>query len=424
MVRFLRIGVLLSVGLGTGLFWQFSQSAMPKSKPVKSAPPKRGPRLTTQARFLHEEKLPARTDRQTIRVNITPANSEKVRIAIDGPFAIRNMTTNRSLGRFAGMKQAEAVAGRRLLQIGSRTFRTTDLEIVPESSPSIWVGRHQYRGTVRLHRKDDGRLLAINVVSMYYYLASVVDGEMPAKFPDEARKAQAVVARTYARFRMSETRGFGLFDVYADSRGQRYLGYQYRATNDRRLAGESKASRQLVRDTVGLVCRENGKLFSPYYSAVCGGATTPGKGVFGDAGPALKSVPCQWCRHAKRYRWKKTIGSSQFEAAVRKILKSRQRSFGELRFVHSVPGKRETFEVADRVRRHRISGKELRRALQLPSPRFAVLSDRRGYTLTGRGHGHGVGLCQHGAAGQAKAGRSFQEILRYYYSGVELARVK
>lgn len=429
MARFVRIAILTIVGLATLLYWQLGQSATPETRCVVRATPR-----VPVGDPIHYIRLPGSTTigeqpknrGPLVRVNVTPRDAKGLSLAVDGPYIVRDLKTKRVRLKRPNLKSVPIKLTKRGIRIGERTFRGDGVEILVRKSPAIWVRRHQYRGSIRLHRDKAGELVVVNVVPMEDYLASVVNGEMPAKFPDEARKAQVVVARTYARYRMQATRGFGLFDVYADSRGQRYLGFQYRTTDGRRLAGETKQSRELVAKTMGEVCRFKGRIFSPYYHAVCGGRTTAGKRVFSDSVTALQSVRCDWCRNAKRYRWHKTVSATQLTAAVGRILKRRKRPFGILRSITRAKAP-ETFTVSDGNVRETFTGRDLRSAFPpgtLASPRFDVRFVENRYVFTGRGHGHGVGLCQHGAAGLANAGRSYREILRYYYRGVEVGREK
>ena len=80
-------------------------------------------------------------------------------------------------------------------------------------------------------------MVVVNVVPLEDYVASVVDGEMPATFPEAARQAQAIVARTYVLYQIQTARVSPLFDVYATTRSQNYLGYQYRGRDGKRLCG-------------------------------------------------------------------------------------------------------------------------------------------------------------------------------------------
>ncbi|MCH7987650.1 MAG: hypothetical protein IID46_00715 [Planctomycetes bacterium] len=118
-----------------------------------------------------------------IRVNVTPAFGETVRIGIDGEYRILPVGSSRVIGRGKRLERAPVTSAATGIRIGRNLYPVSRLEIVPEKSPSVWVGRHQYRGTVRLFRRPGGSIVAVNVLPLEDYLASVVDSEMPENFP-------------------------------------------------------------------------------------------------------------------------------------------------------------------------------------------------------------------------------------------------
>jgi stage II sporulation protein D len=358
-----------------------------------------------------------------VRVNVSPGGP--LRVAIDGPYEVRLEGTSHVLSRGDKLVEQSVSAASRGLRIGPTEFPAGRLELTTERDPAIWVNDHQYRGRLRLYRRTGGEVLAVNVLPLEEYLASVVDSEMPAAFPEQARRAQAVVARTYVLSHMQERRP--LFDVYASTQSQKYLGYQYWA-GGRRLAGESAASRRVVADTAGQVCTWRGKLFCTYYSAVCGGRTADGGTLFADAVETHRSVPCDWCRESDHYHWTVGLPKARVEQAVRKICASAGQRFGRLSTIRpSVGGVSSSdlpagWEVGDGEVRRRITRRELFDALPglLSSDRFTIELAGDRVVFHGRGHGHGVGLCQWGARGLALAGRSSTEILRHYYPGARV----
>lgn len=365
-----------------------------------------------------------------VRVNLTPEPAKTVTVSVDGPWEVHPVGSNRVLARGAKLSECEATATAAGLRIGTTQCPVARVELAATNSPSIWINGHQYRGSVRFFRRTDGALTAVNVVSLEDYVAAVVDGEMPASFGDEARKSQAIVARTYALWRISEAAGHPEFDLYNSSRSQKYLGFQYRATDERRLAGESDSSRRAARETSGVVCTHDGRLFCTYYCAVCGGKTTEGTRVFADAAPPHQSVACEWCREAGLYRWTTKLSHVESARLLKSYYAARKEPFGTLASLEKSDPTDDnpaaTFEASDGQRTRKISAAELRRLVPvstLYSTNFAVRSDGSHYVFEGRGHGHGVGLCQWGARGMAASGRDCYDILRHYYRGTEFVTV-
>jgi stage II sporulation protein D len=269
--------------------------------------------MASPAESTHSElPPPASGPSPSIRVCLTNNPVSSLDLQIDGPYSLYALGNDKPLESGKSLKESRVLCQGQNIRFGNREFHSTRLEIVPKDSPAIWVNGHQYRGRLRISRQPGGKLLAINVLPLEDYIASVVDSEMPRAFPEAARQAQAICSRTYAVYQMGQSRSHPYFDVYSSTRSQSYQGYQY-LSNGRRLAGETAEGRQIARQTAGLVCTDHGEVFCTYYSAVCGGRTTEGGLVFRDAAQPLKSVHCDYCKDAGLYRW--TEKHSQLSAS-------------------------------------------------------------------------------------------------------------
>jgi len=382
---------------------------------------------TTRSSAPRKPRSYGETWNPTIRVNLTPTTLAEVPFSVDGPCSIIVPGTNRVLSTPNRIEKTVAAVDGAGIRIGETLFPASELEIVPVRTPAIWVGRHQYRGTVRLLRRTGDRLIAVNHVPLEEYIASVVFSEVPSTFGLAARQAQAIVARTYA---VSHMKGHPRFDVFATSRSQMYLGFQYENSEGKRLAGESQNTRDIATETAGVVCTHNGKVFTAYYSAVCGGRTINGRTVFTDAAPVVKNVECNWCREADRYRWDSTVPVDEASRLLADHLKAKGKTLGTVRSIKLAAGPSGDlpfYNVSDGKISHKIAGTDLRRIMPygvLHSPDFEASPDATTIRFSGRGHGHGVGFCQWGAAGQAKARRSALEIIRYYYPGAGTVRLR
>jgi stage II sporulation protein D len=357
-----------------------------------------------------------------IRVNVTPGGLESFRLEVRGPYTIRLAGSSRELGRGDKLAAATVKSTASGIKIGNTSYAATRIEIIPRQDPGVRVNDHLYRGTMRLFRRKDGQVSAVNVLPLEQYLASVVDSEMPAAFPESARKAQAIVARTYAIYQMTHADAATVYDLFASQRSQKYLGVEYTTDAGKRLAGESESSRRAVAETRGIVCTRRGQVFCTYYSAVCGGRTTNGAEIFPDAADVVKSVPCEWCRDSEYYRW-----TARFE---RRDFLDRTKPIATIKSVSSIrqtagpgDGVVSRFRLADGSKSADVSGVDLRDRLGLRSPHFTLKLDKDQITADGRGHGHGVGFCQWGARGQGLEGKSAIEIVRHYYPGSDVVVV-
>ncbi len=271
----------------------------------------------------------------------------------------------------------------------------------PPGDEPLKAGDMQVRGDVVVRLFKDG-LQLINVIPLEDYLAAVLGSEMPVSFPLEALKAQAVAARTYALQKK--------LDAYSSPyhMGSSVLHQVYGGVNR-----EVAKTRMAVEATRGEVLTYELAPIEAYFHATCGGRTESGQDALGRNLPYLQAVECP-CGQLPASRWSATVPESELKAALR----------------DSPDGLR----VASRTATQRVTrvttsdggsmgGVEFRRRLgytRLKSLHFDVEKTSKGYLFTGRGYGHGAGLCQWGAKVLADRGRTYLDILSHYYPGAEL----
>jgi stage II sporulation protein D len=142
-------------------------------------------------------------------------------------------------------------------------------------------------------------------------------------------------------------------------------------------------------------------------------------------------VKCDWCRDARLYRWTAEVSKRDAQADLEPLLRREGRQPGALKSVSLVrpPGQGSDslpeFDLRAERQTVRVTGAELRQALSargLFSPRFTIEDKGQTWLISGRGHGHGVGLCQWGARGLALSGKDCGQILEYYYSGAKVTK--
>lgn len=268
-----------------------------------------------------------------------------------------------------------------------------------------------YDGHLAL-RSDGGRLEIVNHVALPDYVASVVASEYPFR-EIEGVKAQAVLARTYALRRQNAHPTYDLDDHQGS---QVYKGREV----------VTDVTRAAERETAGQVLTYAGALAETPYSSSSGGHTADNEAVWaGTPLPYLRGVADPYDAASPDHSWQ-TSGDVD---AVHRALSGR--FGGTVRGVEVAERSRSGRAVTvrlDGARRASISGEEFRSAVNaalgyrtIRSTLFDV--SRRGsrYTFEGRGFGHGVGMSQYGARGQAQAGRSYQEILAHYFVGTTLS---
>jgi stage II sporulation protein D len=272
---------------------------------------------------------------------------------------------------------------------------------------------------------------ALEHIALEEYIKGVVAAEMPALFHLEALKAQAVLARTYVVRRMRIFGGPGdpdhpTADISDDpARGQAWLDQN--ALKERwgllHFAGYWSKISRAVEETAGLIACYDGELIEGAYHSTCGGRTEDSGAVWQVSLPYLQPVACQWDSHSPHQERLVTLTWQQMEAKL-------GAQAGALAVAASGGGGGVisvlSRTVGDRVAQIRIgdlstTGVAARRALELPSARFWVTeTSSKGLTLTVKGYGHGVGMCQYGADGMANQGKRYAEIIAYYFSGVTL----
>ena len=244
-------------------------------------------------------------------------------------------------------------------------------------------------------------------IGLTEYLVGVVAGEMPASFPIEALKAQAVVARTYTM--KSLQIGRKLTDststqVYKDNNQLRNLwGNDY----DRYYQRIYDA----VTSTDNICVYYNGDYIDAVYHSTSNGYTEDAINVWGNSIPYLQTVASTWDQNVSSYL--KIITKEEFDIISILGLDN----LDEIQILErNNSGRVEKVQIGNKI----FSGVELRNMLGLRSTDFEIIKDNNIITITTKGYGHGVGMSQYGAKGMAEQGYSYREILNHYYTNVNI----
>lgn len=243
------------------------------------------------------------------------------------------------------------------------------------------------------------------------YVAGVVSGEMPASFPAEAQKAQAVAARSYALTRKIEAQAAGRdHDIGSGVLAQVFAGKP------------GAAARAAARATAGEVLVAGMEPVEAYFHAVCGGRTEAGLPAIGRDLPYLAPVECGRCAGAPGARWTVEIPARDLARAAG----LRGDATAARVAARTATGRAERVEIEAGGKTASLAAAELRQRLgfsRLPSLAFDVRAAKGAFAFAGSGQGHGAGLCQWGAAGLAREGKSYREILAHYYPGTDVVRM-
>jgi len=280
----------------------------------------------------------------------------------------------------------------------------------------ILVNGKGYRGWIEIRKKKNGLLLVINELDIEEYLKGVVAAEIPPDWGFEALKAQAVASRTYAIYQ-KRSAGNKLYHVLATVDNQVYSGNR----------GEHPQTVRAVRETRGIVITYQGEVIPAFYHSSCGGHTENAAELWGIDEPYLKGVDCE-CQEISKYGlWEKRLPLSQVKSALSKQ-GYRMHDILDLGIGDITPaGRVKEVSILHEGGKLMVPAEDLRAALgntQIPSVFFELeLSDGEA-VFSGRGKGHGVGLCQWGAEEMALRGYDYKAILGHYYPGTELAKIK
>ncbi len=296
---------------------------------------------------------------------------------------------------------------------GRRTYA------VPWGQEEIRLEGKPYKGFLEILREKDGTLTAVNDVGLEDYVMGVVAGEVPSRTPLEALKAQAIAARTFVVYQRGKNgKKEGEFDVRSTSVDQMYEG-------SRRV---DERIRKAVEETRGEILFYRDEPIEAMFHSNCGGRTSRAVDVWGEERPYLQSVSCDFGNKADHFRWKAEIRESDVRERLRRA-GQRVWKVRELKPLdRDESGRIFRVEVRDEAgQRKVIQGSALRMALGpdvIKSTRFEVRRNGDKMVFTGRGWGHGVGLCQEGSWGMAVKGYRAFEILRHYYRGITVEKLK
>lgn len=293
---------------------------------------------------------------------------------------------------------------------------TYTLPTTANSASTVLVNGKPYRGTIRIDLHGSS-FTVVNVVPTEDYLAGVLPKEMSSSWPQEAQKAQAVAARTFALHSRGRHKDAG-YDLCTSTHCQSYGG----------IAGEEQGSTAAIDATYGEVLMYQGQLIDAVFHTDSGGMTDRSEDVWGTEIPYLR--PAKEVE-TNTQPWKRTWTSDVFAAKL-----ARKKDIGKLQRITLSPltvGKSAADRSASgRVKSAtffgtkgtlRLTGNDLRSIFGLSSTLFDLKLSGSTVTANGYGAGHGLGLSQWGARAFAAKGMKYQDILSHYYAGTTLKQL-
>lgn len=359
--------------------------------------------------------------------------SEGFTIRLKGNYALQGATGLLDRGA-AGDLEVKWDGG---LKIGRLQTTESLVRIVPEKDGDLEFNAIRYRGEFLLIKDEEkaggaARVTLVNEVDLESYLKGVVGSEMSLSQHPEALKAQSIAARTYAMYEVKQqtlrrVRG-EKFDVWDDDRSQVYLGHK----------NEAARAVEVVDATRGMFCVWQGRIFKTFFSSTCGGATEPANMVLGreaeDIQP-LNGTTCgtggtPYCSGSKYFKWTAELAKADI---VAKLFPDKpQIRIDRVEVTKKLPGGHAlevTLSLAGTARkvvvhandgfRRKIDAKLIRSTMWEDE----IKQDATKVVISGRGWGHGCGMCQVGAYKMAELGFGAVQICEFYYPGAKVQKL-
>jgi stage II sporulation protein D len=328
-----------------------------------------------------------------------------------------------------------------------------------------------YRGKIEIRRFSNSDLTIINVLPIQEYLYAVVPREIGSTAPEEALKAQAIIARTYVANKQNRWEKWG-FDVYPNETDQVYGKY----------SDEQPTSNKAVDETKDMVATFDGKLISGNYFSTSGGYTEDCENVWSSKVPYLRAVPDTYePTNLKWTQWTVTLSADQIKQRLLDIYdidlgniidikptkfskvgrvtelkiigtdgekvitnESTRTYFGlysqwftvnddapkaiviekeEPEEINDTPIQTEEKPLLKKIKDILINDETLISKISEKRTTLSSLEIPKGtFVFQGRGYGHAVGMSQNGAMGMARNNFSCEEIIKWYYTGAEIQK--
>ena len=262
-------------------------------------------------------------------------------------------------------------------------------------------------------KKEDNSIMEVPFED---YIVGVVAAEMPAEFELEALKAQAVAARSYVLKKIEQNKNND-YDILDTTMNQVYISddkMKEKWTN--KYDEYLKKIKQAVEDTKGQYLTYNGTVIEAFFFSTSSGKTENSEEVFSKSLPYLRSVDSSWDNISPAFNSKNTFSLDEFyfnlnipysDNLIINVLETT--STGRIKKI--------------KINNKEFTGNEIRDIFKLKSTFFEIKQDGKQIIINTKGYGHGVGMSQYGAQAMAKANYTYEQILKYYYQGVDISKI-
>lgn len=316
-----------------------------------------------------------------------------------------------------------AILTRRTVDTIAQDNTNTENDQVQQKAEGEQNYQYSKYGTITLLHKKTGNTEQVHIDD---YLCNVVSAEMPADFEVEALKAQAIVARTYTIYKILNKKHENA-DICDDS-----TCCQAWISKEDRLARWEEGKREsnwkkicdCVNSTKGKIITYNNQPINAFFHSNSGGVTEIPVNVWGGTGyPYLQSVETSGEDTYNQY-------ASEVIFTHEELINKLKQKYSDIFIDFSNENEIKVLEYTESTRvktvkfgNHEISGVEARTLFGLKSTNFEITKDGSNIKFSVKGYGHGVGMSQTGADSMARQGRTAEDIIKHFYTGVEIKEV-
>ncbi|MGR3319147.1 MAG: SpoIID/LytB domain-containing protein [Candidatus Anammoxibacter sp.] len=320
----------------------------------------------------------------------------------------------KSLKKYNKLLKSRVTLTNSHILIGNNKFKRGTIVLVVKNGGTIEVNNNSYRGAIKIIPQVNGKFLVIEGTDVENFLLGVIGSEMPASWAKNTLFAQTVAARTFVLYKKKKRNT----EMYHISK----LDLAYKG-----ILNENYKTREMVNKSKGIIMVYNWQIFPGYFHSTCGGHTEDVYHTFKEKSiPPLAGVSCGYCKSSKYYRWQTDVNKEELGRKLHRFYKTAT-PFSSLRPADLGPGGHAaTIEIRSSSKTKRIDANTFRLLIgpnKLFSTAFTVKNNGKNLRLSGKGWGHGVGLCQYGSQGMSKSGFKWYEILKHYYPKIDLVKI-
>lgn len=251
------------------------------------------------------------------------------------------------------------------------------------------------------------------------YITGVVAAEMPVSFRFEALKAQAVASRTYT---LKHTNNYN--KINSESIGQAFISISdMKKRWQSNFENNYKKIKSAVYSTRGIIMEYNGEPIEAVFHSTSAGITENAENVWGKELPYIKSVKSDLDKNAPNFVSKSEFNKNEFENKIKENIKSAKKLDNMFDNFKITKRSEAGYVLEVDLGGVSVKGNDIRTALGLRSTDFEFDRNDKNIIFTTKGYGHGAGMSQYGAEFMAREGKNFEEILKHYYSGIEITSI-